>query len=60
MVALADRQKTVDDADLQALVARVRAPEVVAPAVAPRKPARAASRPLVAEPPVERGYGHGV
>ena len=60
MVALADQQKTVADADLHAMIARLRAPEAVAAPAAPRRPARPASRPAPAEPLVERGYGHGV
>jgi 2-isopropylmalate synthase len=56
MVALADRQKTVRDEDLAALVAAVRTPEHVEPKAAPRRPAR----PAAADPLAERGYGHGV
>jgi 2-isopropylmalate synthase len=57
MVTLADRQKTIGDADLAALVEEARE------AVAPRPidgPPRAAIIPDFAPPLVETGYGHGV
>jgi 2-isopropylmalate synthase len=63
MIALADRQKTVADAELAAIVDGVRG--VKTPA-APAAPARAAKRPAAAVPQeasaqiAEYGYGHGV
>ncbi len=60
MIALADRQKHISDAELAAIVEEVRAEEA-APGRAPQAVATAAF--LAAEPahtPGERGYGHGV
>lgn len=57
MVALADRQKSVTDEDVAALVSGARQPLASSPPSRRPRPARA----VVAEPVVaDRGYGHGV
>jgi 2-isopropylmalate synthase len=57
VVALADREKVVTDADLARIVARVRG--VTAPAAA--RPAASGARVLeFTATPAEMGYGHGV
>ncbi len=60
MVALADRQKTVSDAELAHIVDEVRAEEA-ASSRAPQAAEPAIFVPAEAAPtPAERGYGHGV
>jgi len=58
MIALADRQKTVSDAELAVMVEEVRAEAASNRAEAVRAPALIAVE--VAATPAERGYGHGV
>jgi len=60
MVALADRQKTVSDAELAFILDEVRAEEE-ARAHAPQAPGSTVFMPAdAAQTPGERGYGHGV
>jgi 2-isopropylmalate synthase len=60
MVALADRQKAVSEADLSAIVEHVRAEEAGRARAAEAGPSSALIVPDAAQTPVERGYGHGV
>ena len=53
VIELADREKTVTDSDLLAILARLRGPAVPQPAVA-------LAAADLAFTPAERGYGHGV
>jgi len=53
VIAHADREKVVTDADLVAIVARVRGTESKSVFVMP-------SMPDFASTPAETGYGHGV
>ena len=60
MIALADRQKTVSDAELAFIVDGVRAEEQ-ARVRAPQAPEPAVFTPAeTMQPPAEQGYGHGV
>ena len=56
VIALADREKVVTDADLGTIVARVRG-TAVTPPTTPARPARALE---FTSTPAELGYGHGV
>jgi 2-isopropylmalate synthase len=59
MVALADRQKTIGDADLAALVEAVKQASAPPPVLRPEA-GRAQAGLDLSVPPVEAGYGHGV
>jgi hypothetical protein len=62
MIALADRQKSITDADLAEIVDSVKGVSTVRPS--PRSRANRRATPVVPEaaspPPAELGYGHGV
>jgi 2-isopropylmalate synthase len=58
VVALADRQKHISDAELIACIEKVK--EIVKASVAAPVPANGGNGTAAAPPPVEVGYGHGV
>jgi 2-isopropylmalate synthase len=60
MIALADRQKTVSDAEVTVIVDEVRAEEAARSRQADETRAPALVAADVSAPPAERGYGHGV